>query len=888
MDAPSRRAWLESLALSQPRVAPRVAAMLEALSDTGAAAMLDAGPAIDAELLLPAADGLREGAVIGRYRLLRPLGRGGMAEVWLAQPRDGIPTQQVALKIPRGRGADTALSARFERERDILATLEHPHIARLYDASVAQDGTPFIAMEFVGGQSIDRWCDAQSLGVTQRLALFEQVLDAVQFAHSRLVIHRDLKPSNMLVTAEGSVKLLDFGIAKLWRADTAEEPSALTRAADRLLTPAYAAPEQLAGEPVTPATDVYALGVLLFELLTGERPYRMRFESEAQLEQAIHTADVRRASEAAARGDAQRAARRGVTPPALRRLLQGDLDAIIAKALQRDPAVRYDSAKALADDLRRHAQGRPVQARPESALYLARKFVARHRVVSIAAAAVLLSLTAGLGAAAWEAVRADAQRERAVAASTRAQSTQRFLFDLLDDAARAGQPISMTELMARAEILSRRTLADKPDELAAVLWLVANHRIETLGFVQAKGLLSEAAAMAREPGLQAAIRCAEAEALAQGGQLDEGIASLQAHAERVQLPDDVRAGCALRLARVFILSQQPQRAEARLAQAWQHYQGAGVEALNERTEVLTMQTYLKSGQGRAQGQDNLNREGFERLKAAGRDRGPAARGLLNTWATMALVTGEPRSAAERYDSVLRIVTQDQPQHGPSAYDEVMAAVPRIALGRLDEADALLERAQAKAGTEAAQAVLMGVLCQRARVAAQRGDDAGATAWFATADAVPARGQALYANQVVFCDLARADAEVLAGRSAQAIERLRPYLRGPAGTPHSASIEQVAALLAGRAWLAAGDLANARPAADSALALARRLQADNRHSSRTGEALLLLAGVQGAAHEADAARVTLSEAVEHLEATVEASQRWLVQARRMQSEWQARR
>ncbi len=824
----------------------------------------------------------------GRYRLVRLLGRGGMAEVWLAQPHDGIPAQQVALKIPRGRGVEAALAARFERERDILATLEHPHIARLYDAAVAHDGTPFIAMEFVDGQSIDRWCDAQSLGVAQRLALFEQVLDAVQFAHSRLVIHRDLKPSNMLVTAEGSVKLLDFGIAKLWRADTTDEPSSLTRAADRLLTPAYAAPEQLAGEPVTPATDVYALGVLLFQLLTGERPYRMRFDSEVQLEQAIHTADVRRASEAAARGDAQRAARRGVTPQVLRRRLQGDLDAIIAKALQRDPAARYDSVKALADDLRRHAQGQPVQARPESALYLARKFVARHRVVSIAAGAVLLSLTAGLGAAAWQAVRADTQRDRAVAASTRAQSTQRFLFDLLDDAARAGQPISMTELMARAEILSRRMLADKPDELAAVLWLVANHRIETLGFAQAKGLLSEAATLAREPGLKAAIQCAEAEALAQGGQLDDGIALLRGHADRVPLAGDVRAGCALRLARLFIQSQQPQHAEAPLMQAWKHFQGAGVEALNERTEVLTMQTYLNSGQGRAQGQDSLNREGLERLKAAGRDRGPAARGLLNTWATMALVTGEPRSAAERYDNVLRIVMQDQPQYGPSAYDELMAAVPRIALGRLDEADALLERAQAKAGIEASHAVLMGVLCQRGRVAAQRGDAPGAVAWFTKADAVPARGQALYANQVVFCDMARAEAEVLAGRWSEALERLRPYLQGSSDRPQSLSIQQVATLLAGRAWLEAGDLAQARPAAEAALALARRLQADNRHSARTGEALLLLSRVQRAAREDDAARASLLDAIEHLEATVEASQRWWVQARQLRAEWQAPR
>ena len=879
LDPVRRAAWLETLRLEQPHLAVHLSDLLAALDDETAAAALEGGAAIDADMFDAPRETYSAGGWIGRYRLVRPLGRGGMAEVWLAEPAGGIPAPQVALKMPHARSERATLAARFERERDILAALQHAHIARLYDAAVGADGTPFIVIEYVEGVAIDQWCDARRLGIEQRLHLFDQVLDAVQYAHSRLVIHRDLKPTNILVTADGHVKLLDFGIARWLDADRAQAATALTQATDRVLTPAYAAPEQVCGQAVTPATDVYALGVLLFELLAGQRPYRLRFETASQLEQAIEAGDVRQASQAAATLDAAQAALRDSTAPALRRRLRGDLDAIVGKALQRDPLARYDSARALADDLRRHRDGKPVLAQPESLGYSARKFFARHRVASIAALAAMVSLFAGVGIAAWQAARADAERDRALAARARAQSAQRFLFDLLDDAARVGRPVTMSELMARAEVLSRRSLGDRPDELAAVLQLVANHRIETLGFTQAQAPLAEALSLVRDPDLKASIECSEGEVRAQGRAVDEGIARLRQRTDDASLPLPVRAECALRLARVLITSQQAALAAAPLEQAWLHYRTAGVEALNERTEVLTMQTYLNAGLGRAQGQDARNREQLERLAAAGRDRGPAARGLLNTWGTLAAVSGEPLAAVERFDRITRMGAEDQPEHGPSAYDLLMAATPRIALGRLEEAAALLAQAQRKAQVEGATAVQMGVHCQQARVAAQRNEPAQANVWLDRAAAVPGVAQALRANQQVFCDLARAEVALWAGRPLEALPTLAPYLDAGQGGDRNLSVQLTALLLATRAALAAGDGARARTWAQSAVPLAARLQADNAASARSGEALVLLSQTLRAAGDADAARAALTRAITHLDATVEPGQYWRALAHR---------
>jgi serine/threonine protein kinase len=324
--------------------------------------------------------------------LIRLLGEGGMAEVWLAQRADGSIKREVALKLPMLRRDREDLSSRFARERDILAALEHPHIARLYDAGVSPDGLPYLAMEFVRGEKLTAWCDTHRLGVKERLKLVLQVLDALQYAHAHHVIHRDIKPSNILVNEAGHVLLLDFGVAKLL--EQHEQQTDLTMVYGRAMTPEYASPELARGDTVEPASDVYSLGVLLYQLLTGCLPYGIKAtRSAALLEQEIVAAEVARPSaHLAPDADASRA----TTQDKLERQLRGDLDAIVLKALAKMPFDRYASAAALADDVQRYLSGQPVKARPDRFSYRLSKLVQRRRDGWIAAITAALFAAAAL------------------------------------------------------------------------------------------------------------------------------------------------------------------------------------------------------------------------------------------------------------------------------------------------------------------------------------------------------------------------------------------------------------------------------------------------------------------------------------------------------------
>jgi eukaryotic-like serine/threonine-protein kinase len=393
---------------------------LDSLLDQSAAAF--AAPLVIAGRPL---EDSRAGEAIGPYRLVREIGRGGMGAVYLAERADGEFEKQVALKLIK-LGMDTdEIIGRFRYERRILASLEHPHIARLYDGGVSEDGRPFLVMELVVGEPITMYCDSHRLSIDQRLRLFRRVCEAVQYAHQNLVIHRDVKPSNILVGEDGTPKLLDFGIAKLL-AD--EDPSAPhTRTGVRVLTPEYAAPEQIRGEPVTTASDVYALGAVLYELLTGRRP----FDDEngvRRMDAPTAERAVIRPSTAVERPQVTRrpgghagvpattasiAAKRASTPVKLRRRLRGDLDTILLKALEVDPRRRYQSALQLLDDIERHRAGLPVLARPIGIAYRVTRFANRHRLALAMVTLLILSLLGGLGASLWQAGRATTERDRA-------------------------------------------------------------------------------------------------------------------------------------------------------------------------------------------------------------------------------------------------------------------------------------------------------------------------------------------------------------------------------------------------------------------------------------------------------------------------------------------
>ena len=384
---------------------------------------------------------------IGPFAVIRAIAHGGMGSVYLAERSDGQLRYQVAIKILR-RDIDTPeLRRRFLAERQILARIVHPHIARLLDAGITEDGAPYFVMEFVEGEPIDEYCDHRRLTVGQRIELFLTVCEAVQYAHANLVIHRDLKPGNILVGADGAVKLLDFGIAKVLDPEAFPVDAGRTRTGNHLLTPEYASPEQLRGESVTTAGDVYQLGLLLQLLLAGRgRPGREP------------------------RDPAVVAAGRGVTPERLRRQLRGDLDIMVDKALREEPERRFASVEQLADDLRRYLSGRPVRARPESPGYVAGKFVRRHRAgVAVAAGVALLTIAFAVGTA-LQARRLARERDRA------RQVTDLLgnLFESADPWVARGDTVTVAEVLDRGTERARAELRDQPEVRAAILATIAH------------------------------------------------------------------------------------------------------------------------------------------------------------------------------------------------------------------------------------------------------------------------------------------------------------------------------------------------------------------------------------------------------------------------------
>lgn len=471
------------------------------LADSPVLGSSSAGPASDraaANSSEPAA-----GDRLGPFRLVRPLGRGGMGVVFLAERADDDFDQRVAVKVVRWDLGSATVDSRFRAERQILASLEHPGIARLLDGGTSATGQPWLAMEHVDGEAIDRFCDRRRLDVGARLALFLEVLAAVDHAHRNLVVHRDLKPSNILVKDDGTVKLLDFGIAKLLAPDTPSE--ALTTAGgERPVTFAYASPEQLTGRPVTTGSDVYALGVILFQLLTGELPRRWSGHLPGDLRALLTeprppSAALEELEPAAAE---ERAGLRGTSTAQLGRRLRGDLDTIVTTALRADPERRYRSVAELEEDLRRHLDGRPVRARPPSWTYRAGKFLRRNWAAVAATAAFVLLLAAFAVFMALQADELARERDRAEEARAAARDEQEKasevadlmagLFDEMEPARALGREVTVRELLDRRIGELAVELRDRP-ELLGILWTRLGDVYRQLGdYDEAERLLIEA------------------------------------------------------------------------------------------------------------------------------------------------------------------------------------------------------------------------------------------------------------------------------------------------------------------------------------------------------------------------------------------------------------
>ncbi len=853
-----RQRWLESISTEHSDVIPQLRALLERVTAETDDFMKRPVSAVWAQALGDSTDADMADQLVGPYRLLRELGIGGMATVWLAVRADGVPQRQVAVKLPLSRWA-RGVGERLEQERDTLAALEHPNIARLYDAGTTAGGRPYLAMEFVDGQPIDRFAKEQALSVRARVELFQQVLHAVAYAHGRLIVHRDLKPSNILVTRQGSVRLLDFGAAKLL-CDEGPKDSALTREVGRALSPDYAAPEQILGAAITVASDVYSLGVVLFELLTGERPYVLKRHTMAALEEAIIAADPPPAS-AIVSDDRRRC-----------RELRGDLDNIVAKALKKEPLERYGTVAELAADLRCWLDHAPISARPDSVVYRARKFVRRNRVGVAASVLVFASLAVAAGVTTSEMFDARRQRDEARLQAKHAEAQERFTNLVMEQSGPGGRPLTREEMLDRSVELLDQQYGNDPRFIANALIPISGRYMDRGNTAKELAVLEKAESIARrlsDPVLLIDVQCNTVETELAMGRLDRA----------EQRMDEARA----------LLARTPQtplskrivcvHAEATLADA-RGDRGTAVErietaiAMQER-EDRTSATYrylLSHAQGlyihagRPQDANATVEKTLSLLKMTDANDNEAMSGALHNQSVALSQMGELRAALSRERESLALTSGNE----EGSVSPVVATV----LGRLStrlnlvaEGEAWTERAVASARADGNVSALIFALAALAEARAYAGhlDLAGQAAQDAARLVTPTsdpRERMAAERALTLVALKRVDL--------QAAEVAAESLLRDVGYPDRQKVRgsqsaDMQLLLAARVALEAGRPGDAAQLTAEALEIATSLARDPQQSATVGEARLLRARALSATGDPDGARAAIRGAASALSA-----------------------
>jgi serine/threonine protein kinase len=658
---------------------------------------------------VPSALSLGPDSIVGPYRLLRELGSGGTASVWLAERVDGTIQRKVALKLPHLGLVDRGIAERIARERDILAGLEHPNIARLYDAGVDERGRPYMALEYVDGLPPDEYCRAERLELRAKLRLFLNMLRAVAFAHARLIVHRDLKPNNILIASDREVRLLDFGIARLMQADAAMNAKA-TMVGAAALTPAYAAPEQFTGQAVTVATDVYSLGVILYEMLTGVSPYSPAGNSLGAYEHEVLHVEPQRLSR--------------VARPSEVAALRGDLDAIVAKALEKKPADRYASVEAFASDIERHLAAEPIAARPQSFVYVTRKFLRRNAVAVSLGTAFVLILSVALGVAAWQWRDADKQRAMAVERLANSQAAANFTSTVLIEGMQPGESLSFEDLISRSEEIARQTgQNDVRTRIFATDFLSSWYRSNGL-YRKAEAILTSTID-ALPPGfesLSAPLRCSRAEIWGQLGRGDEALAALTHEIEHNIADDAIAAQCLVARSYFSANSGDAKGALEYGLRAQRRFDAAGVDNLYGRVEVLVA---IGAGRGLS-GEFNEAHKNYsaalQLLAAAGRPRGRAAANLHDEWSSLWLNGGNPLRALEEIDTGHAILRELAPNANPDDDRRNYRRARILAqLARYDEAMSELQTAEAIAGSRGNLVTAAGVQVGEAEIMVGRGD-----------------------------------------------------------------------------------------------------------------------------------------------------------------------
>jgi len=791
---------------------------------------------------VPAALDLGSGSIVGPYRLLRELGQGGTSSVWLAERVDGSIKRSVALKLPHLGVIDRGIEQRIARETEILASLEHPNIARLYDAGIDERGRPYLALEFVDGKPPDDYCRAERLSLRDQLTLFLNILRAVAFAHARLIVHRDLKPNNILVAEGGNVRLLDFGIARLLQPDTGPRPQQ-TMIGAAALTPAYAAPEQFTGQAVTVATDVYSLGVILFELLTGCSPYTPNGRSLGAYEHEVRFVEPPLMSRTARPADAG--------------ALRGDLDAIVAKALEKKPEDRYASVEAFAADIERHLAAQPITARPRSFAYVAKKFLRRNLLPLGIAAVTVTVLAVSLGVAAWQ--WRDAERQRAIAVDRLANSEAAAMFTstVLIEGMQPGESLTFEQLIARSEEIARQTGRD--DLRSRIFatqfladWYGANGMSLRAEEVLTRTIDSLPADSAR---LASTLRCSRAYAWRQLGRGEEAVDAVMREIALNENDPSVAAECLLIRSRLATGSGDPQSGLDFARQALARYEEAGVESIYRRSDILQALGGAYAIGDEFSAAHEKYREALKLFTDSGRGRSRPAAQIHDDWSTVWMNAGNPRRALEEIDVAWEMTRELSPGAKPTDSRVWRRARLLGQLGRFAEAEADWEEALELARVRGNLPNIAAVFIGRAEIDTQQGKFAQAQDHLQQAE-IAVRESGIPPNPLLTSRLAITNGALLAARgnttgaTAELTRALEQYRAQACCRAHMA----LSLALRGEVALREGRISDANADARAARELAPQI-ADESFSRFTGRAWF----VTGLVYEAQGRREEAREA-----------------------------
>ena len=861
LPAGERAAWLAELEVTEPGIAAAVRGFLLEQDAVKAQGFLDDPPLGLIEAAR--AESSMTGRRLGPYTIERPIGRGGMGEVWLASRNDGRFDGRYAIKFLHASLPRAKLADRFHREGRLLGRLTHPHIARLIDAGTAEDGRQYLVLEYVDGDRIDRYCEQHSLGVDARIRLFLAVAAAVAHAHTNLVIHRDLKPSNVLVTAEGSVKLLDFGIAKLLSADPGHDVT-LTGFEGTAFTPEYAAPEQLLGEIPSTATDVYQLGMLLYVLLTGVHPLQSPRGGRVEHMKAVLDGRVPRASEM-------------VTGP-LRKQLRGDLDAILSMALRNYPGERYATAAALREDLVRYLDHEPVSAQRGAAFYRARKLVVRHKFAIGAVATALAGLCAALVFAFAQARSEAVQRDTAVVMAARNAAVTEFLGTVLTEGAEADTPVTTSQLLARSEKLALADKSGNRENRAAVLAMIASRYSALNDDATAARLFEKALQLigdSPDRALRAKLTCAHALAIGSLGQIDEAVTIISHQLDNLGADPENAAYCALY--RSFMAdSYDDAKNSLRYAQlALERFHAA------PRTPTLHEGLFLGALaesyglNGRNVEAEQYFREALQKYADLGRESSTDALTVRSNWATLVDVAGEPKRALDVYDQIAGLLHERNPDTPLPSFLLGDRAKALESLGRYAEAREMSQQ-ELQLGVQNHDTIrtahgLLGL----ASIEQRMQQDAAAKQYLQQVRTVLSPSVPQGTPPWIALSLVQGRLDIDAGKPDAARTEFTALLEKAAGQ------QAVAARLGVvEAELLAADLSAAVRDAQSALQAATALQGGFQYSNLTGLAWLLVGRVQQKLGDSAQAYKAFDAAVRHLSNTVDDDHSSLVEARRL--------